>query len=690
MHPLTPLLAPRSIALVGASPRENAPGRDMLLTLRRGGFTGPAYAVNPKYQEVEGFPCFPSLAALPEAVDLAVLSLPNAALEEGLKDAVAAGARAAAIFASAQVPSDPALPQRLAAVARAARLPICGVNCMGFYNDESATWICGFPSQRQRRPGHIALIAQSGSVFGALAHNDPRFKFNLVVSPGSELVTSAADYMDYALSLESTRVIGLFLESVRDPATFVAALERAERQGVPVVVLKVGRTDEARQLAISHTGAMTGDDAAFDALCRRHGVARVSTLDELGATLLLFANGRPAAPGGLASIHDSGGEREMLVDLAAEVGVPFGRIGEATRARLAERLDPGLEPHNPLDAWGTGADFVSVFTDCFQALADDPDTGAAVLFSDVRDNYYISEGFIAAALAVSQRTAKPVAVVPNFSGVRHDELSLRLTEAGLPVLDGTLPGLQALKHLFAWRDHLARPAPQAPAAPAGRREKWRARLAEPRVLSEAEGLALLADYGLPTVGWRSAGSAEEVRAAVAALGAPVAVKSAAPGLHHKSDAGGVLLNLDGEGAVAAWQSLAERLGPAVLVQAMAPRGAEFVLGMKRDPQFGPLILVGAGGILVELLGDAQAALAPLDAAGAEALLGRLKAARLLEGLRGGPPLARGALVEALVALASLALDLDPLVAEIDINPLIVHETGALAVDALVVPSALRS
>jgi len=493
-HRLDPLLQPRSIALVGATTRENAPGRDMLLTLKRGGFAGQAWAINPKYPEVEGFPCLPSIAAIGQPVDLAILSVANAGLERALTDAAKAGTRAAVIFASATVPEDPKLGERLAAIAREAAMPLCGVNCMGFYNDEAGVWACGFPSKRQRDPGHIAFIAQSGSVFGCIAHNDPRYRLNLAVSPGSETVTTAADYIDYALSRPSTRVIGLFLESVRDPENFVAALVRAERQRIPIVVLKVGRSEVSRRLALSHTGALTGDDAAFDALCRRHGVLRVRSIDELAATLLLLSADRRLGPGGLATMHDSGGERELLADLAIDQGVPFAQINDATTRRLGQLLEPGLEPANPLDAWGTGVNFVENFTELLTTLAEDPDTAIAALVTDARDHSYVHDGFVESALRTARRTDKPVAIVVNFSGVKHDGQVLRAKEAGVPLLDGTVPALQAMRHALDFRDH--RPAPPAPALPP-LSSAWRARLGEPSVLSEAESLALLADFGLP-------------------------------------------------------------------------------------------------------------------------------------------------------------------------------------------------
>ena len=248
------------------------------------------------------------------------------------------------------------LPRRIGARVRAAGVALCGGNGMGFYNLDRKLRVVAFSSALDMRSGPITFIAQSGSAFGALSHNDRRLGFNLAVSSGGEWATSAADYLDWALEQPTTATIGLFLEAVRDPAAFVGGLVKAAAKGIPIVVLKVGRTPESAAMALSHTGALAGSDAAFEALFDHYGVIRVDDEDEFAATLLLLSHPRKPARGGLAAMHDSGGEREMMVDINAQIGVPFAQISAQTRARLAARLDPGLPPVNPLDAWGTGAD----------------------------------------------------------------------------------------------------------------------------------------------------------------------------------------------------------------------------------------------------------------------------------------------------------------------------------------------
>jgi len=685
-HRLQPLLAPRSVALVGASQRANTPGHDMVRMLARGGFRGVAHAINPGYRTIEGLPCVPALRDLPSPPDLAVLSVRNDRLEDALGEAIAVGARSAVIFASGYLADDgtPPLAGRLAAMARAANLPVCGANCMGFYNDLDGVWICGFPSPREPRPGSIALIAHSGSVFGALAHNDPRLAFALVVSPGSELTTTVADYIDYALERPEVRVIGLFLETARDPAGFAAALARAAERGVPVVALKLGRTAKAAAAALTHTGAMAGSDLAYDALFDRHGVVRVETLDELACTLLLLSTGRRAAKGALVSIHDSGGECEMFIDLADRAGVPFATLAESTRQAVAARLEPGLVATNPLDAWGTGTDFGESFEACFRALVADEGAALGVFVNDIRDRYYLSDGFAGAAAAVAATTAKPVAFITNYTQLRHDAVAMRLTNAGVPVLDGTANALVAIRGALALRDFRARPPDPLPdAGTAASRREARARLTS-GTLDEAAGLAILAAYGVPVTAHEVVDGEDAAVTAAARIRYPVALKTATSGVLHKTEARGVHLALGDEAAVrSAWRDLNVRLGPRVIVAAMQPRGVEIALGMIRDPQFGPVVTVGAGGVLVELLRDRRVALAPFGVATALRLIDGLAVRRLLDGHRGTPPVDVGRLALAVSRFSMLAHDLADVVAEIDVNPIVCGRDLA-AVDALVI------
>lgn len=685
-HRLDVLLAPRSVALVGASARPDSNGLALVQMCTIDGFTGQVYPVNPRYGEIAGHKCYASLAALPERAEHVVLALGAEHIEEGLAQALEHGARGVTIFSSCQLAQDsePRLAARIAQRAHDAGVAVCGPNTMGFYSRTIGLRVAGFPSPPGLRAGGIAFIAQSGSAFSALAHNDRRLGFTLCVSSGMELNVAAADYIDWALSQPATRVIGLFLEQVREPARFMAALEAASRRDVPVVILKVGRTARSAQMALSHTGALAGSDLAFVAMCRRHNAVIVDDLDELAATLLFFDQRRRPGAGGLASIHDSGGERELVVDLAERLGVPFTVISDATKSAIAPHLDPGLPPDNPLDAWGTARDFVDRFAAAFSALLEDPNVAVGAFMSDVREGYWYSAGVIEATRRVARNASKPVIIATNYSKTLNHNLALELAHDGIPVLEGTRESLLAVKHAFRWRDRrrsdVATISPTADALA----DKWRPRLQASSQLTEAEGLELLLDFGIPAVRPTVAASREAATSAASAIGFPVAVKTAA-GHAHKSDVGGVHLGLHSEEAVAAaYDDLAARLGGQVLISPMAPSGVEISLGAVVDPAFGPVVVVSAGGTLIEVLDDKAAALAPFDTGMAKAMLLELKIATVLKGVRGRPPCDLDATAAAISAFSHMVAALADDLAEVDVNPMIVSAGGGLAVDALVI------
>jgi len=685
-HRLSPLLTPQSIALVGASPKYETVGNGMIRGIREGQFRGRLYLINPNYNEIDGLRCYPSLAALPETVDHVVIGVANARIEAQLADAIRHGARAATIFASCYLPgdSDPPLTQRLAAMARAAGVHICGGNGMGFYNLEYGLRVCGFPPPSFLAPGSIALISHSGSAFSGFCHTDRRFRFSLAVSAGQELTTTVADYLDFALDMPSTRVVGLFLETVRDPAGFVAALEKARQRDIPIVVLKVGRTAESAALALSHSGALAGNHAAYQALFDRYGVIEVDDLDGLANCLLFFSQPRRVGKGGLATMHDSGGLRELAIDLASGHGVRYARINDATRQKLAARLEYGLEPTNPLDAWGTGHDYESIFTDCLQALADDPDTAVAILCAETRSGFYLHESYGRIVETVAARTDKPVLMSNNLATVGNDDLAVRCTHSGTPVLVGMGPMMTAVRAAFDYRDQRSRRPVSPAAAPASAKARWVERLQRGDALDEAESLALFGDYGIPVLPHRVVESAAAAEAAARDLGCPVVLKTAMPGILHKSDVNGVKLGLSDTAAVrSAYEDLADCLGPRVLVVPMAGKGVELAFGALDDPQFGPLVMVGAGGILIEVLADRRFALAPFDTATARRLLDRLKARPLLDGRRGMPTVNIDAAAEVLARFSVLAADLDGLFQEIDANPLLCGTDSCVALDGLV-------
>ena len=687
-HWLTPMLAPGSIALVGGSPRRNTVGNMMVHALREGGYPGELYVVNPRYDEVEGLSCVPAIRDLERPPDLAILSVAAPRMEQVMIDAIAAGARSAVVFDPCffQGDTDPPLLDRLRAIAAEASFPVCGGNGMGFHNYDTQTF-ASFAGPRSTTQGHIAAFCHSGSVFGYLARFDARHRFNLITSQGQEIGATVADFMDYALEQPSTRAIALFLETVRDPEGFVQALEKARSKAIPVVIDKVGRTEESARLAATHTGAIASSATAFDAICEHYGVLRADDLDELMASAQILAHEHEVGPGGFAAVLDSGGLREQLIDLADDLGVGFAPLAPSTVERLRARLPHGLEAVNPLDAAGPmDEDHGPLIVDCMHMLADDP--GCAIIAHEI---YGDDVGFsfpevVEAARAMPKRTAKPYVVLNSFAVIGNARIASELMDCGVPLVNGAVPLLVGARNALAYRDFLARPGSTPPGIDTAVLQRIRTRLSSDAPLDESTALEILGQAGVPVVGSRICSTRESAISTAAELGFPVALKTAGRDANHKSDVDGVRLGLMDAAAVAsAYDDLSARLGRRVSVATMAPEGVEIGFGMVNDPQFGPIVMVGAGGTLVELLDDRVFAIPPFDEAQAQRLVRRLKIGGLLAGFRGAAPADIDSLCTALSRFSVMVGALHTELSEVDVNPVIVSPEGCLAVDALVVP-----
>jgi acyl-CoA synthetase (NDP forming) len=646
------------------------------------------YLVNPRYADIGGVPCLPGLAALPEPVDLALLAVPDSALEAQLVTAAEHHTRSAVIFGSAYDPHGThGLRDRLAKVARDAEMAVCGAGCMGFVNVARGLRAIGYVEPDPLPAGPVALVTHSGSVFSALLRTRRGFGFTLAVSSGQELVTTAADYARYALTLPGTKVLALVLEAIRDAAGLRAVLADALAADVPVVLLSVGASEAGQALVAAHSGALAANGGAWEALAAAYGVHRVGDLAELADTLELFAVGqhgcgRRAAPGtGIATVHDSGLERAHTADLAAEAGVPFAPLAPATAGRLAALLDEGLAPGNPLDVWGTGRDTESLFAGCLDALAADPSVGAVALAVDLVPEFDGDESYPRAVLTAAAGTAKPVVVLAGLPAAVDPAAAARLRDAGVPVLEGTRTGLLALRHLLDAAHFRAEPPHPPPA-----RELSRTPPEGPLPTGGPGLFGLLREYGIAAVRTEAAASREAALAAADAIGYPVVLKTGEPGIAHKSDVGGVRRGLAGPAqAGAAYDDLAARLGPRVLVGQTAPAGPELALGLARDPALGPLLVISAGGILIEIFAERVVLLPPVTRRVALAAVRRLRLAPVLAGARGQPAADMDAIADAIEGLSRLARDLGDALDALDINPLICGPAGALAVDALLVP-----
>ncbi|MEX2122273.1 MAG: acetate--CoA ligase family protein [Woeseia sp.] len=686
-HQLDPLLRPRAVAIVGASARANSMGEWSLKNLLRGGFTGNIYPVNPNYAELQGIRCYAALGGLPEVPDLVIFSISDARIEQSLAEAIALGVPAALLM-SALVQdnnSRPNLKERVEKRIRDAGILACGANGMGFYNIRDRVLACGFDSRMHEPPGNVSLISHSGSGMSGILDCEERIRFNFAVSTGNELGVTMDQYLDFVLDLPETRAVGLFIETARNPAGFRAALEKANVKRIPLVALKVGRTEKSAQLTVSHSGAMAGVDASYEALFDRYGVQRVRDMDELATALILFAELHPVGPGGLVTLHDSGGERQLLVDLAAEANVPLTDLGAQSVQALQEVLDPELPAVNPLDAWSRGGENAAdIMAASLSIMMQDPGTAIGAVVHDRSPGGIIYPNYLDYLRRAHAASGKPVALVAARQGSGYDRQVVESTHAGFPILDGIPAFLRGVRALLSYRDHLAAPPMQPPTVPVDAVLRWRAELAATGTLDEAASLRMLQEFGIPANPCRIVDSEQELASTARGLAFPVVLKTAA-GISHKTDHRGVILGIANETELlAAYRDLAKRLGERALVAPMVRQGIEMILGARRDPQFGPIVLLGFGGVFAEVLKDVRYALPPFDSVEARRKADRLKMRPLLDGQRGIPPYDLAAFCNIAAQFSAMVHELRDDVHEIDINPLIVTTDGCIAVDALIV------
>jgi acyl-CoA synthetase (NDP forming) len=683
------------VAIVGISGPKRF-GGILFENLRSFGYAGEIFGVNPRYETLYDRPCYPSLRELPERPDCVLLAVPNARIVGTLEEAADCGIPAATIFASAwsEPGEEPSLQQQLKEVAQAGSMVVCGPNCMGFISTGRCLPVSGYRVNPETPAGRVTLISHSGSVWEGFLQNQRGVTFNYIVSPGNEMITTVADYMQFALADESTRVIGLFLETVRDADTFLAALEEAAERDVPVVALKSGRSERGARLAQAHSGALAGDNAAIDAILDHFGVRRVTSIDEMMDTLELFQTGMRPERKGLAGVLDSGGQRAHMVDLAEAVGVEFAEINETTGARLAAVLEPGLDPINPLDAWGTGNGSDDIYVESVLALDDDPKTGLTLFAVDLPPTDDEEMYYPEIAESVHERLRNPLAFMVHASATASAPQTSRLRELGIPVLMGTETGLRAAHHVVEYaafqraRAQRADDVREAP-RPENLAELRHTLETAEKALDEHASKELLRAYGLTTTRERAVATLGDALAAAEEIGYPIALKMAGGDLH-KTERGGVRLGVaDADELAVAYRDFEARLGPRVLVQEMVPDGCELLLGLVFDPQFGPMLTVGMGGIFVEVMKDFRMLpLLPLPTTSSVVgdALASLRGAPLLHGVRGRPAVDFEAIVEAALSLATLASDLGDCIAEVDVNPLVALPDRAVVVDALVVPS----
>jgi acetate---CoA ligase (ADP-forming) len=697
VEPTTPsslrrLLRPESVALVGAS-LSSRHGTAMVANLGTLGFGGEVLPVNPRHREVAGLPCYPSLRELPLVPDAVMIGVAGERAEAVLAEAAELGVGGAVVTAFGYAESGPdgqRAQDRLAALARSAGMALIGPNCMGFVNFAGRAALYLDPVEPYAA-GTVSLLSQSGSVAIGLANNSRGVRWSHLVSSGNEAVTGSADLLAFAVDDPQTRILAVFAETIREPERFFAECQRARRAGKPVVVLKSGRTEGARRAALAHSGALAVADRLVDARLTRCGAIRVDTVEELLDTLVLLQAGRLPAGDGLAVVSESGGEIGLIHDELDSRSLRLPELSAATCERLSGYLPPGLPPSNPLDLWAL-PDAERNFERLLDDLAADPEVATVLAtFQEAAGPIIptdVDGHALRAARAVAARTEKPLALVAPIGGGADADLVPLMAEHGVAVLSGFRGALDAVERATAH----ARPQPPAAQPPPVEitcLDELLARFGD-RPSAGHPALAFVAAAGIPTVPSMSVNELDEALAAAEQIGYPVVLKLGAPEILHKTELGGVVLDLrDAEALTSAFRTLRGTAAGPLLVQQQVTGGVELILGLHSEPGLGSFVMVGAGGVLAEVLDDVAIRPAALRSGEPEQMLAQLRAHPLLDGLRGSPRLHLEGVVDCIARLDAIAVALGDRIESLDLNPVVVGTDSVVALDAAVVPEGRR-
>ena len=664
------LLRPRTIALVGASDSGAAGwSKGIYENIRATAPDITLFPINPRRESVWGERCYPSFAALPQTADLALVITPAGTIAATLREGLAHGLKAATIYAAGfGEGGDPEGAARAAELRElaAAGLRICGPNCMGTLSLAERLYLYPAARVRDMRAGEIGLIMQSGGLFQYWSQYAAARGIGLsyAVSSGNELDLDLADYINFLVEDESTKLICILAEGINRPRAFIAAAAGALAARKPILMMKIGRSEGAKAAAQSHTGSLAGDDRVFDAVCERFGIVRVPGLDDMIESALAFRPGRLPGRGKPIFVGYSGSARGMLLDAADEIGLEYAQLAPQTAAAVAGLIDPGVSTEAPLDLGAMISRDHERYSRVCRLIAGDPNVSLMAvqaqlpLEDEKPDPQWLT--------ATMSSTEKPV-----FAYARTQQNVLEASRAfqrttGMPHLQGILRAVRAAHQLGTYARHLERPMPPGFVT---------------RGAAQTHGDPVAA-AGIAPPASAFAASVDDAVAFAERIGFPVALKLHSPLPIHKTEVGGVLLGLRDRDAVAdaartlfATIAASPGLGcDGILVQEMVD-GLELIVGMRADPQYGPIALLGLGGIFVEAFDDLAVRLLPVDADDVRAMLGQLRGKRLLESFRGRAARDVEAVVAAVVALGDAFLAAGDELVDLEINPLTVLEAG---------------
>ncbi|CAN5322038.1 acetate--CoA ligase family protein [soil metagenome] len=687
------LLRPTSIAIIGASDKPGALGASVLANLDRQGFGGAIHLVNPKRSEMGGRPCIASVDDLPEGVDAAILAIPRAGVLDTLRGLARRKVGAAVVFAAGFAEDGPqglADQQEIARIAAEAGMVVEGPNCLGLVNfiDRVSLTFIGMPEARAQGDRRVGIVSQSGAMAAVLATTmiARDVPLSCYISTGNEAASGVEDYLAHLVGQPETAVIALIVEHFRSPARFLEAARAARGAGKQIVLLHPGRSAAGAASAATHTGAMAGDYAVMRTLVEHAGVIVVQSLEELGDVVEIAVRCATLPSGGTGVLAESGAFKAMMLDLTEELGLPLPALTDADSPALRAALPSFVPVSNPLDVTAQGLVDPGMYGRALAALMEDARIGTIVV-SLIQTEIGTSRiKFDAIATGLDAGLTKPVIVtgVDEGGGVRSEDIA-RLRELGVPYLPTADRAMRALARIVGRVNRDG-------AAPSGEGAAIEG-LAPDATIAEYRSKELLGARGIAFPPFTLATTVAEAQSAAARLGYPVVLKAQAAALPHKSDAGGVIVGLKDAAEVAdGWARLQANIAVSrpglvldgVLVEKMAERGVELIVGARNDPAWGPVILVGFGGVTAELLHDVRLLPAGLSIDEIEAEIRSLRMAPLLDGFRGAEPAdvtAVAGIVQALGAVVAAT----PTIREIDLNPVMVYARGrgALALDALI-------
>lgn len=680
---ISKLLRPRAVAVVGASEKSGFGGDTCRNILENQADTSHVYPVNPKKETVFGKKCYPTLADLPEEIDLVILCTSQKTIVDFLKQAKAKGAGAAVVYASGYsevgTAEGKAFEKELVDAAKALDMVVMGPNCAGYINFGDDIFSFAFIGDYKGKKGNIGFVSQSGQ-FCIDMMKSAEMKYSFAISAGNSAMVQMEDYLNFLIDDSNTKVIALYLEGVKNPHKFEACLQKAMEKKKPVVILKAGRSPKGQATAASHTGSMAGSDKTYDAVFEKFGVIRADDMQDLRSTASLLATLRvlPKKPA-FSAMCLSGGETAVSADTGFLHGIEYPDFSEVTLKKLNDMLPDFATPRNPLDMTAALCYDADAFASGITTVMSDPSIEMGLVGLTISDKVTVSNDIMFEGIrrAFEQIPDKPLAVMSFMEAARNKELVERFQNAGIPVLPTTKYGFRALQHLqdFISHDTIKREA---------RLAIPEAHSANTRALSEYESKKLLADNGVPVDLGYIAKTKAEIKEYAEKIGYPLVMKVESNDILHKSDVGGVMLNIKSlEQAEEAYDKIlanAVQHAPnakinGILMQKMLKAGTEMIIGLNSDPQFGPMLLVGMGGVFVEVFKDAALYPVPLNHDEALHMLQSLKSFKLLNGYRGNPPADIEALTDMMVKISDFAYRKKDTLKELDMNPLFVYPKG---------------